>query len=837
MQDTQKPVASTPSAEQLAQQHNIAPQTMMNYQQKFPGTNPDALIGTILMDQQKAQPVPKPAPAIVTSQPAQERADQQSNEFNKMAGGGSYASVGEARSAGLTGDLRFNPDTNRYEQAKPQQTAPQPQQQSFQDPADAMAQSLLDRLLSRPDAINAGLQSQIKSINEMMAQQRQAMQEVNKAQQGAVDKLGIASGRSRYAMDIQQGIVTEAVTQGLQRIAKIDAEEQALISEAVAAAEGREFEALDRAYNFMQDLKKEKAASLKAVQEEMEFQQKAQMEQQKHQMQMLKMTREEFGATIEDMAKSDFEPNDEDFAMLGDMYGYSPEAAKGAYSAAKAEKQRATAKTEVELRNAIFNSAKGAFDLAKNLKVGEVARVGDTTIVGTGNMDSFYVQGDSGDVSIVQYDKNDPMSSFKTFSIGNIGKSEKPTIFDGGDNGMFAIYGNTAVPITIGTGGLDSGGANAMTIVERFPGGTKPAGTNNGWCLEYARVLAEPGSLGVPGQFNTIAEKRNLADPSIGFESNRPPQAGDWIFTNEDSQYGHIALITKIVTHPVTGKPAAVLSESNRRKGQDGFGVSSHDHLIELTPDNMEGKGGKIMGFKQAQLRQDYTAQVPQEQFRQLSKTDSKRSVETFKAEDDLRKEVISNPEYKVGLERARQYGNILASIENPESSAEQFLTKAKASGFTNIKSDAAGDLALIFSYMKLLDPGSVVREGEFATAEKAAGVPDVIKNMYNKALNGTRLTESQRAQFVNQAGKQYAQSAEQFKSITDYYTSLAERRGLAIENVIPPMELRVAQGEKESSSVPPGARAFPAGTDIDSAKAGGYQVKKQPDGTYLIWK
>jgi len=39
-----------------------------------------------------------------------------------------------------------------------------------------------------------------------------------------------------------------------------------------------------------------------------------------------------------------------------------------------------------------------------------------------------------------------------------------------------------------------------------------------------------------------------------------------------------------------------------------------------------------------------------------------------------------------------------------------------------------------------MLDPGSVVRESEFATAQNAAGVPDQVRNMYNKVLSGTRL-------------------------------------------------------------------------------------------------
>lgn len=64
----------------------------------------------------------------------------------------------------------------------------------------------------------------------------------------------------------------------------------------------------------------------------------------------------------------------------------------------------------------------------------------------------------------------------------------------------------------------------------------------------------------------------------------------------------------------------------------------------------------------------------------------------------------------------------------------------------------AAGDLALIFNYMKLLDPGSVVRESEFATAQNAAGVPDRVRNTYNRVLSGERLAPEQRADFVGQA-------------------------------------------------------------------------------------
>jgi hypothetical protein len=66
----------------------------------------------------------------------------------------------------------------------------------------------------------------------------------------------------------------------------------------------------------------------------------------------------------------------------------------------------------------------------------------------------------------------------------------------------------------------------------------------------------------------------------------------------------------------------------------------------------------------------------------------------------------------------------------------------------------AAGDLSLIFAFMKILDPGSTVREGEFATAAQAGGVDDRIRGQYNKLLSGERLTQNQRDDFVNRSKK-----------------------------------------------------------------------------------
>lgn len=96
----------------------------------------------------------------------------------------------------------------------------------------------------------------------------------------------------------------------------------------------------------------------------------------------------------------------------------------------------------------------------------------------------------------------------------------------------------------------------------------------------------------------------------------------------------------------------------------------------------------------------------------------------------------------------------------------------------------AAGDLALIFSYMKMLDPGSVVREGEFATAEQAAGVPDRIINIYNKLLTGERLNPDQRKMFSSQAKSLYDQSRQQEGLVRSGLERIARGYGLNVGNI-----------------------------------------------------
>jgi len=67
--------------------------------------------------------------------------------------------------------------------------------------------------------------------------------------------------------------------------------------------------------------------------------------------------------------------------------------------------------------------------------------------------------------------------------------------------------------------------------------------------------------------------------------------------------------------------------------------------------------------------------------------------------------------------------------------------------------------IAMVYKFMKSLDPASVVKEGEFITAEQSSGLPTQVSNFYNKLVKGERLEPGQILEFVNTA-QQLANSA-----------------------------------------------------------------------------
>lgn len=142
----------------------------------------------------------------------------------------------------------------------------------------------------------------------------------------------------------------------------------------------------------------------------------------------------------------------------------------------------------------------------------------------------------------------------------------------------------------------------------------------------------------------------------------------------------------------------------------------------------------------------------------------SKKSIE---GEGNLRKEFEGMQKEFRGIEAAK--ARIDASASNPS---------------------PAGDLSLIFNFMKILDPGSTVREGEFATAQNAGGIDETTRATFNRLINGERLTPEMRADFVDRSNKLFGAQAENFNKQAERYRGLATDYGLAPDRVAKTVDL-----------------------------------------------
>ena len=95
------------------------------------------------------------------------------------------------------------------------------------------------------------------------------------------------------------------------------------------------------------------------------------------------------------------------------------------------------------------------------------------------------------------------------------------------------------------------------------------------------------------------------------------------------------------------------------------------------------------------------------------------------------------------------------------------------------------GDQTLIYSFMKLQDPNSVVMPGEYATAGSFKGVPEGLIQTYNKALKGDALSPQQRANISQQLEAIFRQKANQQVKNEKNYKDLASRSGADPQSVM----------------------------------------------------
>lgn len=99
--------------------------------------------------------------------------------------------------------------------------------------------------------------------------------------------------------------------------------------------------------------------------------------------------------------------------------------------------------------------------------------------------------------------------------------------------------------------------------------------------------------------------------------------------------------------------------------------------------------------------------------------------------------------------------------------------------------SSAAGDLALIFNYMKMLDPNSVVRESEFANAAASGALGERFIAVGKKLAAGERLSPAMRNDFTSRAKKLFQAKERQYEQAYNGFKTLAINSGIEPKNVL----------------------------------------------------
>ena len=206
-------------------------------------------------------------------------------------------------------------------------------------------------------------------------------------------------------------------------------------------------------------------------------------------------------------------------------------------------------------------------------------------------------------------------------------------------------------------------------------------------------------------------------------------------------------------------------------------------------------------------LNENAISMTPAEIQSAISEIRKKDADFRLNSETDLRKEFAGLPAIKEFSTVQTAHKQVINALNNPS---------------------AANDLAAATKFMKLLDPGSVVRESELGMAMAATGAIDLMGNYLQRLQNGERLNPAQRADFKKAAELAYKAAEDTYGQIRQQYVDLAKNYNLNPDNIV------LKQG-KSTPTPSPEAQSRPQGVGKDwtlNVDSNGNKAWVSPDRT-----
>lgn len=209
----------------------------------------------------------------------------------------------------------------------------------------------------------------------------------------------------------------------------------------------------------------------------------------------------------------------------------------------------------------------------------------------------------------------------------------------------------------------------------------------------------------------------------------------------------------------VIGKPAMSLAEGGEGD-VTGQPIKQDTDLSKIIGRRQPSKLQRLSDIQ----RQKIESEKAKEQAK-LDEAEEKRTREAdqqlFDRADKLRDEFRGSKVFKDFQEISRAANNIESAYEN------SLVAKDKL----------AADQALVVSFNKLLDPGSVVRESEFArTPQGQAAIRAAQGRIQQLFQGGVGLTQEGRAEIRNMASELLTQAQQGVQSEMEVFGNLADR-------------------------------------------------------------
>lgn len=208
-------------------------------------------------------------------------------------------------------------------------------------------------------------------------------------------------------------------------------------------------------------------------------------------------------------------------------------------------------------------------------------------------------------------------------------------------------------------------------------------------------------------------------------------------------------------------------------KGDSTRVVLADNRILDLGRDTGAERARMLEDLKMAKARQELEQGGVDSQ---LKRAQLNEALNPKKATGFSSMKEIFDAENKLADDHKMQAKDFIA-VRDAYSRLDTAMEKATTS--------APSALAGATVFMKLLDPGSVVRESELGMALAATGAIDRMENYHNTLKNGKVLTESQAKEF-KLVGKQLYEAAKTNQTQLDqHYTGRAKAYGLDPSKVV----------------------------------------------------